>query len=75
MLVAVHTASRAPGRLAQGSNATFFASSNFSSYSLSHVDENLEYNIWPHPMHQLFAPTTSERPLRREILNPSPTNR
>src|SRR5580693_5664134 len=53
MLVAVHTASRAPGRLAQGSNGTFFASlmlnaavsSNFATFSLSQMDENLEFNI------------------------------
>src|SRR5580658_4137840 len=56
MLVAVHTASRTPGRLAQGSNVTWIASlmlnaaasSNFATYSLSQMDENMEYNIWPH---------------------------
>src|ERR1700721_2383768 len=49
MLGAVHSASRLPGRLAQGSNATLFASlvltatasSNLASYSLSQTDENL----------------------------------
>ena len=83
MLVAVHTASRVPGRLAQGSNATFFAtlmlnaaaSSNFSTFSLSQVDENTEYNIWPHPMHHISAPLRAETPLGREILNLVPTNR
>jgi hypothetical protein len=73
MLVAVHTASHAPGRLAQGTNAAFFAtlmvdaaaSSNIAAYSLSQVDENLEWNIWPHPTHHAAASVRAETPLRR----------
>jgi hypothetical protein len=83
MLVAVHTASRAPGRLAQDSNATFFASlmlnaaasSNFATFSLSKVDENLEWNIWPHATHHAAVLPRAQTPLRREIWSLIPTNR
>jgi hypothetical protein len=83
MLVAVHTASRAPVRLVQGSNSTFFAtlmfnaaaSSNLAACSFSQVDENLEYNIWPHASHHVTTLTRAETPLRREIWNLIPTNR
>jgi hypothetical protein len=83
MLVAVHTASHAPGRLAQGSNATFFATlmldaaatSNIAIFSLSEMDENLEYNIWPHPTHHVATPLRAETPLRRQdIWSLIPTN-
>ena len=37
MLVAVHTASRVPGRLAQGSNATYFASIMFNAAASSNL--------------------------------------
>jgi hypothetical protein len=83
MLVAVHAASHAPGRLAQGSNATFFAtlmldaaaSSNIATYSLSQMDENLEWNIWPHPMHHVAAAPRAETPLRRrDLWSLIPTN-
>ena len=83
MLVAVHTASRAPGRLAAGSNATLFASlvlnaaasSNFATYSLSQMDQNMEYNVWPHATHHVSVLPSAELPLRREILSLIPTNR
>jgi hypothetical protein len=83
MLVAVHTASRAPGRLAQGANATFFASlmlnaassSNFATFSLTKMDENLEWNIWPHATHHVSVFPRAETPLRREIWSLIPTNR
>jgi hypothetical protein len=83
MLVAVHTASHAPGRLAQASNATYFAtlmldaaaSSNIATFTLSEVDENLEWNIWPHPTHQAAAPLRAETPFRRrDVWNLIPTN-
>jgi hypothetical protein len=82
MLVAVHTASRAPGRLAQGSNGTFFASlmldaaasSNLATFSLSQMDENLEFNIWPHPSQHVSAPPRAETPLGREFWSVIPTN-
>jgi hypothetical protein len=74
MLLAVHTASHAPGRLAQGSNATFFASlmlnaavsSNFANYPASQGDENLEWNIWSHATHRVAVVPRAEAPLRRE---------
>jgi|HubBroStandDraft_1064217.scaffolds.fasta_scaffold178424_1 hypothetical protein len=83
MLVAVHAANHMPGRLAQGSNATFFATlmidaaatSNIATFTLSEMDENLEFNIWPHPTHYAAAPLRSETPLRRrDIWNLIPTN-
>jgi hypothetical protein len=83
MLVAVHTASHVPGRLAQGSNTTFFAtlmldaaaSSNIATFTLSEVDENLEWNVWQHPTSQLAAPLRAETPLRRrDIWSLIPTN-
>jgi hypothetical protein len=83
MLVAVHAANHAPARLTQGSNATFFATlmidaaatSNIASFTLSEMDENLEFNIWPHPTHHVAAPLRAETPLRRrDIWNLIPTN-
>src|SRR5580658_3923658 len=83
MLVAVHAANHTPGRLAQGSNATFFAtlmidaaaSSNIATFTLSEMDENLEWNIWHHPTHHVAAPLRAETPLRRrDIWSLIPTN-
>jgi hypothetical protein len=85
MLVALHTASRVPGRLAQGSNATLFASmmlnaavtSNIASYTVSEVDENLEWNVWKHATHRLAASAALETSVRREheFFSLIPTNR
>jgi hypothetical protein len=84
MLVAVHTASRVPGRLAQGSNATFFtslmlnaaASSNIATYSANQMDENVEYNFWSHATRRVSVLPRAEAPLRleREIRSLIPTN-
>ncbi len=83
MLVAVHAANHVPGRLTQGSNAAFFATlmidaaatSNIATFTLSEMDENLEFNIWPHPTHYATAPLRSETPLRRrDFWNVIPTN-
>ncbi len=81
MLVAVHTASRAPGRLATGSNATIFASivlnaasSNFTTFSLSQMNENLEYNIWPHATRHLPMLPSAVTPLLRDFGKIIPTN-
>jgi hypothetical protein len=74
MLVAVHTATRVPGRLAQGSNGAYFATSNAAIYLLNEVDENMEWNFWPH-FTPPAAPRSAETPLRREVLNLIPTNR
>jgi hypothetical protein len=85
MLVAVHTASRVPGRLAPGSNATFLsslmlnvaASSNFATYSANQMGENVEYNLWSHATHRISVLPQTEMPrrLEREILSLIPTNR
>ena len=83
MLVAVHTASRAPGRLAPGSNATLFASivlnaaaySNFATFSLSQMDQNTEYNVWPHATHHISVLPRAEANIRRENWSLIPTNR
>jgi hypothetical protein len=83
VLVAVHTASRVPGRLAaQGSNATLFASiaavtSNIASYTVSEADENLEWNVWKHATHHVAQVAAAETPVRREreFFSLIPTNR
>jgi hypothetical protein len=83
MLVAVHTAGRAPAHLAQGSNGAFFATlmlnaascSNLAAYSLNQTDENLEYNIWPHATHDLSASPRTEPSIPRDLWPRSPTNR
>jgi hypothetical protein len=83
MLVAVHTASRVPARLAQGSGATFFATlmlnaasgSNIATYSLNQTDENLEFNIWPHASHNVALSPRAQAPLRRDVWPLVPTNR
>jgi hypothetical protein len=83
MLVAVHTASRAPERLTQGTDGTFFATlmlnaascSNLAAYSLNQMDENLEWNIWPHLSHHVALSPRAEAPLRRDVWPLVPTNR
>jgi hypothetical protein len=85
MLVAVHTASRVPGRLVPGSNATLFASimlnaavtSNLAMYSASETDENMEYNVWTHASHRVADAPGIALPSRRErdIFSLIPTNR
>ena len=82
MLVAVHTASRAPARLARGSNATFLASlmfdaaasSNIAAFSPSQADENLEWNVWSHATHHFSALPRADTPPRRDIWSLIPTN-
>lgn len=85
MLVAVHTASHAPGRFPQAPNPAFFASlmldaaasSNFAAFSLTEMDENLQWNIWPHATHHVASYSRAETPLRRDFgsLIPTSTNR
>ena len=82
MLVAVHAASRSPGRSAAGSNAPLFAlvalnaaaSSNFAALPLSQTDQNLEYNVWSHATHHLAVLPRAEATLRREFWSVIPTN-
>jgi len=84
MLVAVHTPSRVPGRLAQSSNANFFASimlnaavtSNLASFSVGQADQNMEYNVWNHATHHVAEAPRLAIPVRREreVLSAVPTN-
>jgi hypothetical protein len=84
MLVAVHTASRVPGRLGQGSNPALLASlmlnaavtSNIAAYSASQGDENLEVNVWTHATRRAAEAPRAEIPARREreIFSRVPTN-
>jgi len=84
MLVAVHTASRMPGRLAQATNTTFFTSlmldaavsSNFTTYSADQIDANVEWNRWSHATHRVSVLPRAEAPLRleRDIRSLMPTN-
>jgi hypothetical protein len=85
MVVAVHTASRVPGRLAQSSNTIFFASlmlnaassSNIAIYSANQMDENVEYNFWSHATHRVSVIPQAEAPVRleRDVRSLIPTNR
>ena len=55
-MVAVHGASRHLPRLSAPDNATFFATLMFNAaasnvqqtFVLSKMDENVEWNVWPH---------------------------
>ncbi len=57
-MVAVHGASRHWPRLSVPDNATFFAKLMFNAatsnvqqtFVLSKMDENVEWNVWPHPL-------------------------
>src|ERR1700677_4493005 len=59
ILVAANSGNRPSAQLASQTNAAFFATfmldaagaSNPATYSLSQVDENLEWNVWPHATH------------------------
>jgi hypothetical protein len=82
ILVAVHSETQSPGQLDSRNNGVFFASfmldaagsSNVATYSLSQVDENLEYNVWPHATHhETFIPAANP-PARLDAKNLIPTN-
>ena len=83
MLVTVHVASRVPAPLARGSNGVIFATlilnvaatSNIAAYSLSQMDENLEWNVWSHPAHYAALTPRAETPFRRDSWLQFPTNR
>jgi hypothetical protein len=57
LMVAVNSSSRHAPRLNAPDNATFFATLMFKAatsnmqqtFALSKMDENVEWNIWPHP--------------------------
>ncbi len=83
LLVAVHTASRASAPLASrnhgGSLFTVMldaaTSSNLASYSLSQMDENMEWNVWPHASHHVQWLPAAETHSRLDVFNVIPTNR
>jgi hypothetical protein len=84
MLVAVHTASQATVPLAnRDSDGSFFtfmlraatSSSNLATFSLSQMDENMEYNVWRHASHHLPTAPSAELPARLDLFNVIPTNR
>ncbi len=58
LMIVAHGASRQLPRLSGRDNATFFAtlmlnaaSSNVQqTFALSKMDENVEWNVWPHPL-------------------------
>jgi hypothetical protein len=84
MLVAVHTASLAtPPRADRSNSGSLFTfilnaaatSSNLATFSLSQMDENMEWNIWSHASHHLaLAPRAETRP-RLDLFNVILTNR
>ena len=83
ILVAVHSSSRSSAQLAGQTNGAFFAtfmldasgSSNPATYSVSQVDENLEWNVWPHAPHNDTQVSHAEPPPRLDVGNAVPTNR
>jgi hypothetical protein len=84
MLVALHTSSLATAPLASRNNSgSLFtimlnaasSSSNFATFSLSQMDENMEFNIWPHATHHLTLPPPAEPRARLDLFNVIPTNR
>lgn len=83
ILVAVHSGSRPSSQLASTNNDAFFAtfildaagSSNLATYSVSQLDENLEYNVWPHATHHVTQIPLAEPRARIDVENSIPTNR
>jgi hypothetical protein len=82
LLVAVHTASIATVPMTSRSNSgsifTFMlnaaASSNLPAFSLSQMDENMEWNVIPTNHHLSLVPPSEAR-ARLDIFNVIPTNR
>jgi len=83
ILVCVHTANRPAAEAGSRNNTAFIAtlmleaggSSNMATYSLSEMDENLEWNVWPHAAHHVSLPARAELPSRVDVWKLSPTNR
>ncbi len=83
ILVAVHSSSRPSAQLAERNNGVFFAtfmldaagSSNVGSYSVSQVDENLEFNVWPHATRQVTEVPRAQPQAAPDVRNLIPTNR
>jgi hypothetical protein len=84
LLVAVHSGSGPSAQLASRNDGAFFAtfmldaagSSNPATYSLSQIDENLEWNVWSlHATHHVTEIAPAEPRARMDVWNLIPTNR
>jgi hypothetical protein len=83
ILVAVHPESPQSAPLASQTNGAIFAtfmfgaagSSNQAMYSLSQLDQNLEWNVWPHASHHVAQTSRQESPSGFNVMNSIPTNR
>jgi hypothetical protein len=75
MLVVMHTATLATTPLASQTNSgslftimlTAADSSNLATFTLSQLDENMEYNVWSHASHHIpvvFRPESRPQPDR-----------
>jgi hypothetical protein len=82
LLVAVHGTNRHLPRLSAPDNASFFATLMFDAansnmqqtFVLTKMDENVEWNVWPHP---LSAPEAGQAGPHSSlnVLGVMPTNR
>jgi|SRR5580692_6746979 hypothetical protein len=83
ILVAVQPGGHSSSRTGGATNASFFetimvdaaGSSSLATYSLSQLDENLEWNVWPHASHYVAQLIREEAPTHFNVLNLIPTNR
>ena len=81
LMVAVHGASRHLPRLSVPDNAAFFATLMFNAatsnvqqtFVLSKMDENVEWNVWPHPLAAQTARHAGSTP--PNVWSVMPTNR
>jgi hypothetical protein len=82
LMVATHTASRRLPRLSAPDDATSFATLMFNAatsnmqqtFVLSKMDENVEWNIWPHPFPAQSARRAGPRS-SLDVWSVVPTNR
>jgi hypothetical protein len=82
-LVAVHSGTRSSAQLAARTNGAIFAtfmleaagSSNLATYSVSQMDENLEWTVWPHSGHHEGEIAQAEPSAGFNLPNLIPTNR
>jgi hypothetical protein len=84
LMVAVNSSSRHLSRLRAAGNDTFFATLFFNAatsnvqntFVLSKMDENMEWNVWPHPfLAQTPHQAASHSSLNLNVLSLMPTNR
>jgi hypothetical protein len=82
LMVAAHTASRHLPHLSTRDGATFFATVVFNAassneqqtFALSKADENMEWNVWPHPL-AMQAVHRAESHSSLNVWSVIPTNR